>query len=1589
MEKHSIKFSLLRTAMTLLFTLLTAATASAATSRLSGYGTKESPYIIQNQDDWDIFRSTSSYYASGIYVKLGADITVSNPIGSYGDSKVAYKGYFDGDGYTITLEGSSFGTSNSPVSSDNAALFAYISAATVKNLRVVGGIYTSKKFACAIAAHSDGTCSITNCISSIEVHSSITGSDLDGTHAGFVAVMESGQLSLTDCVFNGKLLTTKNNTKCGGFVGWRSNGSLFITRGLFNPSEVTIKNTGSSTFCRNCTNSNTTSWSLKNCYYTTKFGENASECKILGTDATGKSNEELLTDLGSGWEEVDGKVVPKLPKHNAAIPSLSGAGTESSPFLIQNADDWALFAKNVNAGTETEAYYQLDADITIDSRQTTDVLTIGTTEHPFKGIFDGNHKKLTVYISETTTQGTAPFREINAATIMDLTVEGDVIGTTHAAGLVGFARGGENTIDSCVVSVNVSNPAAEGNHHIGGVVGHGCGHEEGDNYVQTTLNIRNTIFNGTLSNSGHYAGGLQGWSDGNTLNIENCLSTGTYTGKGLFHPIAIHNTGSTTTATVKTTYHTEPATLKNNQFIAAKATRIYANAKDVPSNKTAKLTKMIDGKDYFVIGTSTITGLGESYFTNGGHPIMINYGVKYNNKEVLDVNTYTAVITDANGKDVTGNVTELGTYTLKVTGDGITFQGTITASFQVIQGFTKGDGTEEKPFEIADLNDWKLFTTAINSGLNASAHYKLAGNLTLGSSEEPLETIVGQNTTFSFKGTFDGGKNTLTVYISRNAEYAAPFGVIDGATIKDLTVKGTVKSTKKYIAGIAAFGNNVTKASNFINCTSSVTLDCQISGDISAGGLLSQNERGTTNFENCVFDGTISGKDEMTEKCGGFINFSGGSGTSINYSNCFMAGTINVNKNIATFQRGIAKTTYTNCYYINNYSGDAPQGIQAESTAPTDKIAKKLVLGENTYYLPGTITTTLPATSYAYTERVINADPTITFGGETLTKDTDYEIAYQKKNDKDEFEAVTEIRAAGEYRIVINAMGNYVGACTTEELSVIAIGPKWSDLQAEFEKGGNICITQDYTATDEDEALNINKAVTLDLNGYTISRGLREAKAEGNVISIASTGNLTIIDSSDKLTGVITGGMNIGNGGGIINNGILTLKSGSISGNACIEGKVGNKNYYGTGGGIYNEGGSKCQFYMEGGNVSNNTAQGGGAGIHGVSTKLFSISGGEIIGNTAVNKGGGVRVKTEATIANCTISGNKTTGNEQGHGGGIYVEAKSVTLNNVTISDNEAAINGGGIYAMSKSAISAANVTITGNNAKEGGCVYLYEATYEMDGGDYHGNTITSKGINFYVSNKSDFALDLEGNATNIVEDLDGCQPSSVTLTGRTLYKDGDWNTLCLPFDVKDGNSEDGITFSGTPLEGAEVRTLESSTFDEEKGALSLTFSEPLTTIVAGTPYLIKWAKADGYVDDNAHNLVNPEFGGVTINTELHPVVSTDGTITFHGTNVYQKFENGNGSILFMGSNNQLVIPGAGAAIGALRAYFEYSKPDLKVKSFVLNFEVGESTGIKSLTPASSRVGEGSIYRLDGTRLNGKITRKGMYIKNGKKVVIK
>ncbi len=216
---------------------------------------------------------------------------------------------------------------------------------------------------------------------------------------------------------------------------------------------------------------------------------------------------------------------------------------------------------------------------------------------------------------------------------------------------------------------------------------------------------------------------------------------------------------------------------------------------------------------------------------------------------------------------------------------------------------------------------------------------------------------------------------------------------------------------------------------------------------------------------------------------------------------------------------------------------------------------------------------------------------------------------------------------------------------------------------------------------------------------------------------------------------------------------------------------------------------------------------------------------------------------------------------------------------------------------------------------------------------------------------------------------------ADVTLTGRTLYKDGDWNTLCLSFDV---------ALAGSTLEGATLMELDTEgTYNGKQtglandGTLYLYF-KTATSIEAGKPYIIKWASGS--------NIENPVFTGVTIdNTASTEVAFTGGT--FKGTYSPIVWDTENKSILFVGTNNTLYWPTAGGHVNACRAYFDLGSAS--AREFVMNFD-GENE-VTSLPQPLQKEGSqaDAWYTLDGRKLNGKPTTKGLYIHNGKKVIIK
>ncbi len=211
-----------------------------------------------------------------------------------------------------------------------------------------------------------------------------------------------------------------------------------------------------------------------------------------------------------------------------------------------------------------------------------------------------------------------------------------------------------------------------------------------------------------------------------------------------------------------------------------------------------------------------------------------------------------------------------------------------------------------------------------------------------------------------------------------------------------------------------------------------------------------------------------------------------------------------------------------------------------------------------------------------------------------------------------------------------------------------------------------------------------------------------------------------------------------------------------------------------------------------------------------------------------------------------------------------------------------------------------------------------------------------------------------------------------VTLNDRTIYKDGNWNTLCLPFEVN-------LNASNCPLYGATAMELKESSF--ENGALSLTF-ESVTTLTAGTPYLIKMY--------GGGEIYNPIFPFVTI-TSTTPGKSETSYVDFVGCYSPVTLAANDTKSLFLGDENYLYYPSEAVTVNSFRGYFQLKgltagSTANQIRAINLNFD-DDTNSISTIHSDSES--SSSWFTLDGRRLNEKPIEKGMYIHGGKKVMIK
>ena len=270
---------------------------------------------ISSTDDWNTFCTMVSD-AKGQYnvnAELLADITVTK-IAGY-NSAEAYRGTFDGNGHTLTL--------NIKDNANNTALFSHAATATLRNLNVKGSVEGINYTAALVGCVDNGATFVTeNC----HVSTSITTTRQYA--GGLVGQTQGAKTTIRNCLFDGSI-TASSGTYAGSFIGW-ANDNVTVEYCLENGTYTGFAHVGANYRNNGRSFGGKTNYTYKDWY----------EISNVGT----KTAEELVTALGDGWTiDGNGNVVPHVNTSKASTASqLRGLQLRTDLFQRDDEQDYTL-----------------------------------------------------------------------------------------------------------------------------------------------------------------------------------------------------------------------------------------------------------------------------------------------------------------------------------------------------------------------------------------------------------------------------------------------------------------------------------------------------------------------------------------------------------------------------------------------------------------------------------------------------------------------------------------------------------------------------------------------------------------------------------------------------------------------------------------------------------------------------------------------------------------------------------------------------------------------------------------------------------------------------------------------------------------------------------------------------------------------------------------------------------------------------------------------------------------------------------------------------------------------------------------------
>lgn len=825
---------------------------------------------------------------------LTADIDMS---GKIFPGMLGYKGTFNGNGHSIKNL-----SIRSILTEGRMAGFMVMGTPTVKNLTFISPSIIVETNSGA-ALHAAIFTHMNNSGGATFERISIQGGSFSGTNSGSNAA-HIGTLGsycttavYTDCIVTGVTVTSNssNISIAGGFGtdGRETFNNCYFSGTLSatgNTTKTFMEAAGSNSFYNSskCTPTTVSS----NITAVDESVSRAPKLAILlnhnrsGANAPWRYLEESYPYL----DFAGGNYKHWLDYAMTSTASLSGSGTESSPYLISTADQMAKFMMKVNGG-ETGAWGKVTANISLSGYRW---IPIGVSETRYTGTFDGG--AYTISNMQVSSSYSSNIRAgisiglfayaVDNAVIRNVILENCSLssyttGDPHetVGGIVGYTLNNTKIMNCGVRGTTITKTGSTTYFSaFGGLVG-----DLRDSSSITDSYFRGTITNGNTGSAGGstYVGGIAGRQCHADARVSNSYTVATLTNNA---------PGSKYTAYI-IGMSSERTCISNCYYDSTASTSGISN----PGNGTAQTTEQMQRPDFTWLLNATETAANGRYYPNqiwnyqisgsgtssgnGGYPDFVN--------RVKDWQAYGAVVkapTLSSGSYQLTKAEDLAWFMSQVNSNKTTLNGTVTAAID-LTGSTYG-----------------------------------------GSTGAPVSWVsIGKNSAYT--GTFRGNKKTIS--------YLSGKPVFDSVAAENAVIDGIVLDNTCKVSGYGGIVNLLTNGT-VSNCLNGGT----VTSTAWAGGIVGRMADGTV--ELCGVSGNLISSGS-SNTIGGIVGYVVDTQSKVEIKNCYYRdGTMSMSS--ACFGYGIAyvtvgsadKTTIKSSYFSGSITGaDKRYGIAPTPTGIT------------------------------------------------------------------------------------------------------------------------------------------------------------------------------------------------------------------------------------------------------------------------------------------------------------------------------------------------------------------------------------------------------------------------------------------------------------------------------------------------------------------------------------------------------------------------------------------------------------------------------------------------------------------------------